>query len=191
MSAMTSPASSEEFRKSRFAGGKLEAGLGSLRRRDSSWDKKWQEHVVRTSVDMPRQIPRLSRTPCKINGPNAIDYNTPSVHRPNIAYSNNFEEESSIITSPNPRAKTEAREITQRPVTQPRAWTPMSSRKYGADNASSSNNQPHFGAALMDYAPKLRPFPIRFIDPTTGAALTRPQMIIRTETNNATSKLFI
>ena len=78
MSAMTSTASSEEFRKSRFAGGKLEAGLGSLRRRDSSWDKKWQEHVVRTSVDMPRQIPRLSRTPCKINGPNAIDYNTVS-----------------------------------------------------------------------------------------------------------------
>ena len=78
MSAMTSPSSSEEFRKSRFAGGKLEAGLGSLRRRDSSWDKKWQEHVVRTSVDMPRQIPRLSRTPCKINGPNAIGYNTVS-----------------------------------------------------------------------------------------------------------------
>ena len=85
----------------------------------------------------------------------------------------------------NPRAKTEAPEITQRPVTQPRAWTPMSPRKY------EQNNQPHFGAALMDYAPKLRPFPIRFIDPKTGAALTRPQMIIRTETNNATSKLFI
>ena len=106
------------------------------------------------------------------------------MHRPNISSYSNFEEESSINT----RAKTEAREITQRPVTQPRAWTPMSSRKYGADT---SNNQPHFGAALMDYAPKLRPFPIRFIDPTTGVALTRPQMIIRTETNNATSKLFI
>ena len=42
---------------------------GSLKRRDASWDKKWQEHIEKKETDLPRSsiFARSPRLPGKVN----------------------------------------------------------------------------------------------------------------------------
>ena len=137
-----------EDRQSR-SGGTLSRN-GSLRRRDSSWDKKWQEHVEKSVGD--RDLPRSSifarspRQPGKVNR---------SLWELKAGEQGSNQEITSARSRPPPSPSS-----VPACSTPTRSWSPKvkpekaTTTGYGSSRACASPCMPHHGAALQDYSPQ-------------------------------------
>ena len=103
--------------------GREMAKTGSLKRRDASWDKKWQEHIEKNIAEdnLPRSsvFTRSPRLPGKVN---------------RSMWENRVVQEAA-----------EANKNVPRPVTPRRNFTPT--------NKGGPGTKPHYGASLIDYSP--------------------------------------
>ena len=137
-----------EDRQSR-SGGTLSRN-GSLRRRDSSWDKKWQEHVEKSVGD--RDLPRSSifarspRQPGKVNR---------SLWELKAGEQGSNQEITGARSRPPPSPSS-----VPACSTPTRSWSPKvkpekaTTTGYGSSRACASPCMPHHGAALQDYSPQ-------------------------------------
>ena len=105
---------------------------GSLRRRDSSWDKKWQEHVEKSVMDMPRSsiFSRSPRLPGKVNR-------------------SLWEQRSDTDLQDVKYGDLTRQVVTTTPTGQ--QWVPPSD-VIKRQTSASPVCVPHYGAALMDYS---------------------------------------
>ena len=116
---------------------------GSLRRRDSSWDKKWQEHVEKSVGDLPRSsiFARSPRQPGKVNR-SMWELKAEADHQELIAGARRPPPSPSSVPA----------------STTPRSWSPKVKQEaagYGSTSRTcASPCMPHHGAALQDYSPQ-------------------------------------